>query len=148
MAQAFDRLCGGYGQWVIGILGLCSGLATVNVYTASVARLTWSFSQQGVLPAWFQPLNRHQVPERALYLIHRSDGRCDPWVFAISATAGSVDRLGQRCVCGDLSGVYVGCTEVVAKPLSCDGHRQCLVVSGFDADPGDVCCGMPWQLCC
>lgn len=69
MAQAFDRLCGGYGQWVIGILGLCSGLATVNVYTASVARLTWSFSQQGVLPAWFQPLNRQQVPERALYLI-------------------------------------------------------------------------------
>jgi amino acid efflux transporter len=69
MAQAFDRLCGGAGQWVIGILGLCSGLATVNVYTASVARLTWSFSQQGVLPAWFQPLNRHQVPERALYLI-------------------------------------------------------------------------------
>ncbi len=69
MAQAFDRLCGGYGQWVIGILGLCSGLATVNVYTASVARLTWSFSQQGVLPAWFQPLNKHQVPERALYLI-------------------------------------------------------------------------------
>ncbi len=69
MAHAFDRLCGGYGQWVIGMLGLCSGLATVNVYTASVARLTWSFSQQGVLPAWFQPLNRHQVPERALYLI-------------------------------------------------------------------------------
>jgi len=69
MAQAFDRLCGGAGQWVIGILGLCSGLATVNVYTASVARLTWSFSQQGVLPAWFQPLNRHQVPERSLYLI-------------------------------------------------------------------------------
>lgn len=69
MAQAFDRLCGGYGQWVIGILGLCSGLATVNVYTASVARLTRSFSQQGVLPAWFQPLNRQQVPERALYLI-------------------------------------------------------------------------------
>ena len=69
MAQAFDRLCGGAGQWVIGLLGLCSGLATVNVYTASVARLTWSFSQQGVLPAWFQPLNRHQVPERALYLI-------------------------------------------------------------------------------
>ena len=69
MAQAFDRLCGGYGQWVIGVLGLCSGLATVNVYTASVARLTWSFSQQGVLPAWFQPLNRQQVPERALYLI-------------------------------------------------------------------------------
>ncbi|MDZ7868248.1 MAG: L-methionine/branched-chain amino acid transporter [Rheinheimera sp.] len=69
MAQAFNRLCGGYGQWVIGILGLCSGLATVNVYTASVARLTWSFSQQGVLPAWFMPLNRHQVPERALYLI-------------------------------------------------------------------------------
>ncbi len=69
MAQAFDRLCGGYGQWLIGVLGLCSGLATVNVYTASVARLTQSFSMQGVLPAWFRPLNAHQAPQRALYLI-------------------------------------------------------------------------------
>lgn len=69
MAQVFDQLTGGYGQWVIGIMGLCSGLATVNVYTASVARLTWRFSCQGVLPAMFKPLNRHQVAERALLLI-------------------------------------------------------------------------------
>lgn len=69
MAQAFDQLCGGYGQWVIGVLGLCSGLATVNVYTASVSRLAWRFSCQGVLPACLQPLNRHQVAERPLLLI-------------------------------------------------------------------------------
>lgn len=66
MADGFNRLFGGGGYLVIGVLGLCSGLATVNVYTASVARLCWSFSSNGVLPKALQPLNRHQVPERAL----------------------------------------------------------------------------------
>jgi amino acid efflux transporter len=66
MADGFNRLFGGGGYLLIGILGLCSGLATVNVYTASVARLCWSFSCSGVLPKALQPLNQHQVPERAL----------------------------------------------------------------------------------
>lgn len=66
MADGFNRLFGGGGYLLIGVLGLCSGLATVNVYTASVARLCWSFSNNGVLPQALQPLNRHQVPERAL----------------------------------------------------------------------------------
>lgn len=66
MADGFNRLFGGGGYLLIGVLGLCSGLATVNVYTASVARLCWSFSNNGVLPKALQPLNRHQVPERAL----------------------------------------------------------------------------------
>lgn len=69
MTQAFTALTGTDGQWIIGVLGLCSGLATVNVYTASVARLAWRFSCQGVLPALLQPLNRYQVPERPLLLI-------------------------------------------------------------------------------
>ncbi|WP_394202539.1 L-methionine/branched-chain amino acid transporter [Shewanella waksmanii] len=66
MVAAFDQLLGGYGAQVIGVLGIAGGLATVNVYTASVARLVWSFSREGVLPQYFDQLNRHQVPVRAL----------------------------------------------------------------------------------
>ena len=66
MAQGFDRLFGSGGAVFIGVLGLCSGLATVNVYTASVARLCQSFSAQGVLPAALKPLNKYQMPEHSL----------------------------------------------------------------------------------
>jgi len=66
MVGVFNQLLGGYGAHVIGILGLAGGLASVNVYTASVAKLTWSFSHDGVLPAYFSKVNRHLVPTRAL----------------------------------------------------------------------------------
>lgn len=66
MIGAFNQLMGGYGAWVIGLLGIASGLATVNVYCGSVARLLWSFSEQGILPAWFKPRNSAGVPVRAL----------------------------------------------------------------------------------
>ncbi|USE33959.1 L-methionine/branched-chain amino acid transporter [Endozoicomonas sp. SCSIO W0465] len=66
MAGVFDKLMGGLGAQVIGILGLAGGVATVNVYTASLIRLMLSFSQEGVLPAWFCQQNRHGVSERAL----------------------------------------------------------------------------------
>ncbi len=39
MIGVFDQLLGGYGAQVIGVLGIASGLATVNVYAASAARL-------------------------------------------------------------------------------------------------------------
>ncbi|QQX80614.1 L-methionine/branched-chain amino acid transporter [Shewanella sp. KX20019] len=65
MVGVFDSLLGGYGAPVIGILGIVSGLATVNVYTASVSRLIWSFSRDGVLPKYFSQLNQHQSPARA-----------------------------------------------------------------------------------
>lgn len=57
------------GRWVIGILGVASGLATVNVYMASFARLAWSLSQEGVLPKALQTLNVHRVPNIALALV-------------------------------------------------------------------------------
>ncbi len=57
------------GRWVIGILGVASGLATVNVYMASFARLAWSLSQAGVLPTALQALNEHRVPKLALALV-------------------------------------------------------------------------------
>ncbi len=66
MVGAFELLIGDSGRWIIGLLGLVSGLATVNVYFASTARLAWSFSQDGVLPARLNRLNKHQVPSSAL----------------------------------------------------------------------------------
>ncbi|ABO25463.1 L-methionine/branched-chain amino acid transporter [Shewanella loihica] len=69
MVTAFDHLLGGYGAQVIGILGIAGGLSTVNVYTASVARLIWSFSREGVLPRYFDKLNQHRVPVRALVAV-------------------------------------------------------------------------------
>lgn len=66
MVGVFDLLLGGYGAQVIGILGIAGGIATVNVYTASLARLAWSFSNDGVLPAYFKTVNCYGVPIRAL----------------------------------------------------------------------------------
>lgn len=69
MIGIFNQLLGGYGELVLGVLGFCSGIATVNVYTASVARSLANFSEQGITPAFFQLKNRHQIPERALTAI-------------------------------------------------------------------------------
>lgn len=66
MVGAFDRLLGGGGRWVIGVLGLISGLATINVYFASLSRLTWSLSDERVLPAFLRRRNSHNVPTTAL----------------------------------------------------------------------------------
>lgn len=65
MVGVFNQLLGGYGAEIIGVLGIASGLATVNVYTASVSRLIWSFSREGVLPAYFAKLNQNELPVRA-----------------------------------------------------------------------------------
>ncbi|NVK55536.1 MAG: L-methionine/branched-chain amino acid transporter [Alteromonadaceae bacterium] len=69
MASVFDQLVGGFGVYIIGILGVSGGLATVNVYTASLSRLCWSLSQDGVLPGYFGKLNRYGIPQRALQAI-------------------------------------------------------------------------------
>jgi len=74
MISAFDYLLSntflsGYGAYIIGILGIASGLATVNVYAASAARFLWSFSKEGILPRYFDKLNPHGVPFRALFAI-------------------------------------------------------------------------------
>ncbi|WP_144211528.1 L-methionine/branched-chain amino acid transporter [Shewanella donghaensis] len=74
MIYAFNSLLSGFGvpaigAQVIGVLGIASGLATVNVYCASAARLLWSFSKEGVLPKYFDKLNPHGVPLRALVTI-------------------------------------------------------------------------------
>ncbi|KKL00009.1 L-methionine/branched-chain amino acid transporter [Rheinheimera mesophila] len=69
MIGIFNQLLGGYGELVLGMLGFCSGIATVNVYTASVARSLASFSEQGITPGYFQQKNRYHMPQRALSAI-------------------------------------------------------------------------------
>ena len=66
MVDAFQLLIGDGGRWVIGVLGVISGIATVNIYFASVARLAWVLSKDGVLPAPLQTLNQYSVPMNAL----------------------------------------------------------------------------------
>ncbi|WP_299003483.1 L-methionine/branched-chain amino acid transporter [uncultured Shewanella sp.] len=65
MVGVINQAFGGYGAQIIGILGVASGLATVNVYTASVSRLIHSFSTEGVLPKYFSTLNTNGLPVRA-----------------------------------------------------------------------------------
>lgn len=69
MALVFDQLFGGAGHWIIGLLGIAGGFATVNVYTASAAKLLASFADQKVLPSVFAKRNKHNVPSRALLSI-------------------------------------------------------------------------------
>ncbi|MDE3273717.1 L-methionine/branched-chain amino acid transporter [Pseudoalteromonas sp. G4] len=54
------------GSYIIGILGVAGGLATINVYTASLAKLVASFAEQGVLPRVLAQSNQQNVPQRAL----------------------------------------------------------------------------------
>ena len=69
MVTVFDQQFSAGGAYIIGALGVAGGLATVNVYTASLSRLIWSLSNDNVLPGYFQALNGHQVPQRALQCI-------------------------------------------------------------------------------
>lgn len=69
MVGAFEMLLGDSGRWIIGVLGIASGIATVNVYFASMSRLAWSFSCDGLLPSRLKVLNQHQVPHIALMIM-------------------------------------------------------------------------------
>ncbi|WP_020395234.1 L-methionine/branched-chain amino acid transporter [Thiolinea disciformis] len=86
IVASYKLLLGHDGRWLIAVLGIASGLATVNVYMASVARLAWSLSQEGVLPSFIKPLNRHQVPSRALLLV----------LFMCSATMLVAYAMGEN----------------------------------------------------
>lgn len=66
MVAVFDQYLGGGGKWVIGLLGIISGAATVNVYTSSTARLAYNLASHGTIPKWLHQVNRHAVPTRAL----------------------------------------------------------------------------------
>jgi len=69
MVDVFNQLVGGYGNLIIALLGIAGGIATINVYCASAARLAWSFSEDRVLPKPFKTRNQYQVPSRALFVL-------------------------------------------------------------------------------
>jgi len=69
MVIVFDDLFGAGGRWIIGVLGVTAGLATINVYVGGVARLAWSLSNESVLPRYFAQLNHQQVPQRAANMV-------------------------------------------------------------------------------
>ena len=69
MIGAFNEIFGGGGQLLIGWLGIAGGLATVNVYTASLTRLMWSFATDGVLPKALKNKNSHGIPVTALCVL-------------------------------------------------------------------------------
>ncbi|MDO6562096.1 L-methionine/branched-chain amino acid transporter [Amphritea sp. 1_MG-2023] len=66
MVGVFEMLFGSNGRWIIGALGFISGIATINIYFASLSRLAWNYSQEGILPQGLQSLNRHKIPTTAL----------------------------------------------------------------------------------
>ncbi len=66
MVGVFEMQFGNSGRWIIGGLGFISGIATINVYFASLSRLAWSFSNDGILPGQLRKLNQHRIPSTAL----------------------------------------------------------------------------------
>jgi len=69
MVDVFNQQFGQSGRWIIGVLGVAAGLATINVYVGSVSRLCWSLSKESVLPEYLSHLNQQQVPQRAANVI-------------------------------------------------------------------------------
>ncbi|MBN1006098.1 L-methionine/branched-chain amino acid transporter [Amphritea pacifica] len=66
MVGLFELQFGNSGRWIIGGLGFISGIATINIYFASLSRLAWSFSHDGILPHQLRSLNQYRVPTTAL----------------------------------------------------------------------------------
>lgn len=66
MVGLFEMQLGNSGRWIIGGLGFISGIATINIYFASLSRLAWSFSNDGILPQSLRVLNPHKIPSTAL----------------------------------------------------------------------------------
>ncbi|MGL4474555.1 MAG: L-methionine/branched-chain amino acid transporter [Shewanella sp.] len=69
MVMLFNHFFGAGGTVIIGVLGVASGLATVNVYSAGCARLMASFAEQGLLPEALCHKNAKGVPINALSLL-------------------------------------------------------------------------------
>lgn len=69
LVGVFNQVFGGHGELIIGCLGFAGGLATVNVYTASLTRLIWSFAKDKVLPSSLAKENDHGIAVNALLLI-------------------------------------------------------------------------------
>ena len=99
MVTLFNKIFSSGGAYVIGALGVAGGLATVNVYTASLSRLAWSLSNDQVLPAYFQTRNRFEVPQRALV--------CVLGVMALTLVITHIEKFNLEDLIGWANGVFV-----------------------------------------
>jgi len=66
MIDVFNQQFSTGGKWIIGILGIVSGAATVNVYNASAARLAYNLAGQKAAPQFWHQLNEFNIPTKAL----------------------------------------------------------------------------------
>ncbi|WP_299204567.1 L-methionine/branched-chain amino acid transporter [uncultured Amphritea sp.] len=66
MVGLFEMQFGSSGRWIIGGLGFISGVVMINIFFASLSRLAWSFSNDGILPHQLRALNQHKIPTIAL----------------------------------------------------------------------------------
>jgi len=87
------------GAALIGILGVAGGLATVNVYLASLLRLLASFAEQGVLPAALGRKNKHGMPTWAITFILS--------LIAVMLVLTFVTRLDLEALITATNGVFV-----------------------------------------
>ncbi|WP_137167344.1 L-methionine/branched-chain amino acid transporter [Salinimonas lutimaris] len=99
MVALFNEVFSAGGAYVIGALGVAGGLATVNVYTASLSRLVWSLSNDQVLPAFFQTRNRFGIPQRALSGVLG--------IMALTLTVTHIEQLNLEDLIGWANGVFV-----------------------------------------
>lgn len=99
MISVFNDIVGDHGAWLVGLLGVAGGLATVNVYTASLSRLVWSLSNDAVLPAYFRQLNTYHIPQRAL--------QCILVFMTITIVVSHVGHYELEHLIGWVNGVFV-----------------------------------------
>lgn len=126
MVGAFNLIFSGYGAYVIGALGVAGGLATVNVYTASLSRLLWSLSKDNVLPGYFKTVNRYSVPQRAL--------QCVLTVMTLTLVVTHYGNHNLEDLIGWVNGVFVLiylASMLAALRLLSPGYRPLVLLGGL-----------------
>jgi len=139
MVGIFDQLIGGGGAWVIGVLGIAGGVATVNVYTASLTRLMCSFGKDRVLPAYFAKQNQYGVSVRSLTVL-----LC---IMAVVITISHFARFELEHMLAWVNGVFVmiyfASMLAAFKLLPNLNKSLILLACGFCLM---LCWGLGWQM--
>ncbi|MCL6625703.1 APC family permease [Alicyclobacillus shizuokensis] len=70
LAEVLANTIGGSGAVVTAVLALVICLGTTNAFVASISRLAYSLSHEGLAPAWFDHVNEQRsTPQRAVLLV-------------------------------------------------------------------------------
>ncbi|MBW3139753.1 L-methionine/branched-chain amino acid transporter [Ferrimonas balearica] len=129
MVDLFDQVMGSGGAWVIGVLGILAGVATMNTYLNAMSRLIWSLAQQRQLPRSLGQLNAHQVPQRALLSL--------AVVLALSLLCAYLGELDFDVLLPWVNGlfvvIYLLCMAAGYRLLSRRYRVLALIGAGFTA---------------